>query len=271
MVVLGGEKECDSFWGLLQNPNDHRSVPAFVERESRKPFIKSHPQYTRPGSNLNLSVFGSLVHCESITLNHEVTEAGNITFEMIDFHNNNIGLSHSEQYRWLQVLYQVGVFVSRSSVNIIKIHQIWLMCLLQKWVSEDKREFSMGITSLADAVGIGLAGFISIPVHNEDYSTNLNASNFKNLLVEGPRNSLESRKYIVNQGGNDAHVMAKANQMAYANASSLRQWELRAKIYLDDFSLQSDFWVARFLYVNCLSKSMHMEASSSESDLHTSF
>nr|CAD7444752.1 unnamed protein product [Timema bartmani] len=85
-------------------------------------------------------------------------------FEMIDFHNNNIGLSHSEQYRWLQVLYQVGVFVSRSSVNIIKIHQIWLMCLLQ--VSEDKREFSMGITSLSDAVGIGLSGFISIPVHN---------------------------------------------------------------------------------------------------------
>lgn len=37
----------------------------------------------------------------------------------------------SEQYRWYQVTYQVGVFISRSSVNIVKIKHIWLMAVLQ--------------------------------------------------------------------------------------------------------------------------------------------
>jgi battenin len=30
----------------------------------------------------------------------------------------------------------------------------------------EKKEFSMGITSLSDSIGIGLAGAIALPVHN---------------------------------------------------------------------------------------------------------
>jgi CLN3 protein. len=33
-------------------------------------------------------------------------------------------------------------------------------------VSEEKKEFAMGITCLADCVGVGLAGAIAIPVHD---------------------------------------------------------------------------------------------------------
>uniref|UniRef100_T1HNT7 Battenin n=1 Tax=Rhodnius prolixus TaxID=13249 RepID=T1HNT7_RHOPR len=33
-------------------------------------------------------------------------------------------------------------------------------------VPDDRREFSMGMTSLADAVGISLAGFLAIPAHD---------------------------------------------------------------------------------------------------------
>ncbi|XP_051742653.1 battenin isoform X1 [Ctenopharyngodon idella] len=40
-------------------------------------------------------------------------------------------LSHSEQYRWYQTLYQIGVFVSRSSLICFKIRKIFLMSLLQ--------------------------------------------------------------------------------------------------------------------------------------------
>ncbi|XP_028842641.1 battenin [Denticeps clupeoides] len=40
-------------------------------------------------------------------------------------------LSHAEQYRWYQVLYQVGVLVSRSSLCCIKIRKIWLLVCLQ--------------------------------------------------------------------------------------------------------------------------------------------
>lgn len=40
-------------------------------------------------------------------------------------------LSHEAQYRWYQVIYQIGVFVSRSSVNIILIQRTWILAVLQ--------------------------------------------------------------------------------------------------------------------------------------------
>lgn len=36
-----------------------------------------------------------------------------------------------EQYHWLQVDYQIGVFISRSSVNLIQFNKIWLMTVFQ--------------------------------------------------------------------------------------------------------------------------------------------
>lgn len=50
-------------------------------------------------------------------------------FELLYFPQS--GLSHSGQYRWYSVLYQIGVFVSRSSMNLVKINNIWLIALLQ--------------------------------------------------------------------------------------------------------------------------------------------
>lgn len=40
-------------------------------------------------------------------------------------------LSHAEQYRWYQTLYQVGVLVSRSSLCCFKIRKLWVFALLQ--------------------------------------------------------------------------------------------------------------------------------------------
>ncbi|XP_077475194.1 battenin isoform X6 [Stigmatopora argus] len=40
-------------------------------------------------------------------------------------------LSHAEQYRWYQTIYQVGVFVSRSSLWCVKIRKLWVLGLLQ--------------------------------------------------------------------------------------------------------------------------------------------
>ncbi|XP_969480.1 battenin-like [Tribolium castaneum] len=51
------------------------------------------------------------------------------TFELIHFKNTR--LSPDDQYRWLQVIYQVGVFISRSSANLFYIKQIWIMSVLQ--------------------------------------------------------------------------------------------------------------------------------------------
>ncbi|XP_058971129.2 battenin [Pocillopora verrucosa] len=124
---------------------------------------------------------------------------------------NKIWLTPSEQYRWYQVDYQIGVFISRSSVNIFPIKKIWILAILQHanlvillceayfhflpsvWimflivlyegllggacyvnafyrisqeVPPEHREFSMGVTSMADSCGIALAGATALPTHN---------------------------------------------------------------------------------------------------------
>ncbi|XP_064631993.1 battenin-like isoform X2 [Lineus longissimus] len=44
---------------------------------------------------------------------------------------NETWLSQNEQYRWYQVIYQLGVFFSRSSVNLVKINKLWILPILQ--------------------------------------------------------------------------------------------------------------------------------------------
>lgn len=59
-----------------------------------------------------------------------------LQYELIEF--DNIWLTQHEQYRWLQVDYQIGVFISRSSVNIITINKIWIMSVFQVIVFKNK-------------------------------------------------------------------------------------------------------------------------------------
>lgn len=40
-------------------------------------------------------------------------------------------LAHQAQYRWFQVAYQLGVMISRSSLDLIQIRQLWTMSILQ--------------------------------------------------------------------------------------------------------------------------------------------
>ncbi|XP_035511104.1 battenin isoform X2 [Morone saxatilis] len=49
--------------------------------------------------------------------------------ELLYFPNSS--LSHAEQYRWYQMLYQVGVLLSRSSLCCVKIRKLWTLSLLQ--------------------------------------------------------------------------------------------------------------------------------------------
>ncbi|XP_056646881.1 battenin [Diorhabda sublineata] len=51
------------------------------------------------------------------------------TFELIRI--NQSGMDPEKQYRWFQVTYQIGVFLSRSSVNLFHIKQTWWMTLFQ--------------------------------------------------------------------------------------------------------------------------------------------
>ncbi|KAH8379945.1 hypothetical protein KR009_008125 [Drosophila setifemur] len=50
-------------------------------------------------------------------------------FELVYF--EDIFLDKDSQYRWLNVDYQIGVFISRSSVNVFQLDKIWLMSVFQ--------------------------------------------------------------------------------------------------------------------------------------------
>nr|CDS26974.1 battenin [Hymenolepis microstoma] len=50
-------------------------------------------------------------------------------FELVYF--ENAGMTQAQQYRWFQVIYQCGVFASRSSLKLFKIHRTWIMAVLQ--------------------------------------------------------------------------------------------------------------------------------------------
>ncbi|XP_004622991.1 battenin [Octodon degus] len=50
-------------------------------------------------------------------------------FELLFFRNTS--LSHPQQYRWYQMLYQAGVFASRSSLRCCHIRFTWVLALLQ--------------------------------------------------------------------------------------------------------------------------------------------
>ncbi|XP_017010038.2 battenin [Drosophila takahashii] len=50
-------------------------------------------------------------------------------FELVYF--EDIFLDKDSQYRWLNVDYQIGVFISRSSVNVFQLDKIWLMSIFQ--------------------------------------------------------------------------------------------------------------------------------------------
>lgn len=60
-----------------------------------------------------------------------------LQYELIEY--DGIWLTHAEQYRWLQVDYQIGVFISRSSVNLITINKIWIMSVLQVIIQTRKK------------------------------------------------------------------------------------------------------------------------------------
>ncbi|XP_055855813.1 battenin-like [Episyrphus balteatus] len=130
-------------------------------------------------------------------------------FELEYFENTF--LDKEAQYRWLCVDYQIGVFISRSSVNIISFRRIWVFAVLQfinvayfmteviyfysptiwipfavvlwegllgggayvntfyrmsKDIPKSRREFAIGVTVQADSLGIMIAGFLALPVHN---------------------------------------------------------------------------------------------------------
>ncbi|KAI6174348.1 Battenin [Aphelenchoides besseyi] len=130
---------------------------------------------------------------------------------------HGLGLSRESQYRWYQALYQIGVFISRSSIHFLRLPLYILIILtVLQWMNTAfffcdaiysfvphiciifalilfegffwrlnrsasyvntfyqihvqihplVREFSLSFATLADGIGIVLAGIFAIPTHN---------------------------------------------------------------------------------------------------------
>ncbi|KAK1344591.1 hypothetical protein QTO34_013288 [Cnephaeus nilssonii] len=58
-----------------------------------------------------------------------ISPVWSLQFELLFFRNTS--LSHAQQYRWYQMLYQAGVFASRSSLRCFRIQFTWALALLQ--------------------------------------------------------------------------------------------------------------------------------------------
>uniref|UniRef100_A0A2K6U5F3 Battenin n=1 Tax=Saimiri boliviensis boliviensis TaxID=39432 RepID=A0A2K6U5F3_SAIBB len=108
-----------------------------AESAARQPLIGTEAPESKPGSSSSLSfqerwtVFKGLlwyivplvvVYFAEYFINQGL-------FELLFFRNTS--LSHAQQYRWYQMLYQAGVFASRSSLRCCQIRFTWALALLQ--------------------------------------------------------------------------------------------------------------------------------------------
>ncbi|KAK4312350.1 hypothetical protein Pmani_016215 [Petrolisthes manimaculis] len=209
-----------SFWVLLQHPDQTKCFRRCMrgngrqeEEEEERSILDTtdlHPSLSfRQKMSVVPSLLKYMVPVALVYVAEYVINQG--LMELIYFPDDNAWLNHHEQYRWYQVMYQVGVLVSRSSVNCFTIYHIWKMSVLQWlnlvlfltcaiywWISSiwlvfllifwegllggaayvntfyrisqevdiNHKEFAMGITSMSDSLGVTLAGFIAIPLHN---------------------------------------------------------------------------------------------------------
>lgn len=108
-----------------------------AETAARQPLIGTETPESNPGSGWDLSfqerwtVFkGLLRYITPLVLVYFAEYFINQgLFELLYFRNTS--LSHAQQYRWYQMLYQAGVFVSRSSLQCCRIRFTWVLALLQ--------------------------------------------------------------------------------------------------------------------------------------------
>ncbi|XP_033220580.1 battenin [Belonocnema kinseyi] len=198
--------EAIAFWFILVHPTQPM-MPFRSEIGSQEQMIKVPEQTFSEKMKLLPTLMKFMIPLGLVYFFEYFINQG--LLELIQF--EKIWLPHDAQYRWLQVDYQIGVFISRSSAVFFTIDKIWIMSVLQfinviillcetlfyyvpniwiifalvlwegllgggayvntfyrmvKELPSGDREASMGIASLADSIGIALAGWAAMPVHN---------------------------------------------------------------------------------------------------------
>ncbi|KAK1151952.1 battenin isoform X1 [Acipenser oxyrinchus oxyrinchus] len=131
-----------SYFGVLVHPPSlpgwsRKRAPPQTDREARRPLLdeEDHQEDITYTETLGLKekvfiVRGLLKYMIPLAVVYFAEYFINQgLFELLYFPKSN--LKHSAQYRWYQTLYQLGVFISRSSVNCLQIKKIWILAALQ--------------------------------------------------------------------------------------------------------------------------------------------
>ncbi|XP_047127410.2 battenin [Hydra vulgaris] len=116
-----------TFWIVLKFPYDiktkneymsHDKQPGCFDKTKQMSFI-AKVRLIKPLLKYMVPLF--LVYLAEYTINQGL-------FELLYY---DIWLSQASQYRWFQVDYQIGVFISRSSVNLFQIKKVIFPALCQ--------------------------------------------------------------------------------------------------------------------------------------------
>ncbi|KAL4105266.1 hypothetical protein QTP88_020523 [Uroleucon formosanum] len=112
-----------SFWVLLEHPKKYEisTIPSISTDPSTNSQGLSNKMLYIPRL-LKFMIPLGLVYFFEYLINQGL-------FELVYF--EKIWLTHSEQYRWYQVIYQLGVFISRTSVSLFPLEKIWILTILQ--------------------------------------------------------------------------------------------------------------------------------------------
>ena len=129
-LVQGGGGTSDNDVSPLLNDEDQdelivNDTPLSLKEKIRGHELWSHVRYIPRLFRYMLPLF--LVYSAEYTINQGL-------FELLYSPNTHLGhlcLDQQAQYRWLQVMYQVGVLVSRSSVSVVHIRHFWVFTFLQ--------------------------------------------------------------------------------------------------------------------------------------------
>lgn len=116
------------FWILLPIPTEEDKQSVAIQRAWNEGEVKTPWMIILKKSYLVPKVlYKYIAPLGSVYLFEYFINQG--MYELIKVEDNLI--SGHMQYQWLQVAYQLGVFVSRSSVNCIYVKYIWIMTLFQ--------------------------------------------------------------------------------------------------------------------------------------------
>ncbi|KAL7648004.1 UNVERIFIED_CONTAM: hypothetical protein RMT77_001620 [Armadillidium vulgare] len=134
---------CISFWNVLEHPSHMRCCSSDYRLFTNQYNQVQEPFPVRVPINSPTLTFDEKLKMIPSLLRFMAPLASVYTAEylinqglseLLYFPSESSWISHEQQYRWYQVLYQVGVLISRSSVNLLYIEKIWITTVLQ-WIN----------------------------------------------------------------------------------------------------------------------------------------